>query len=375
MNTQPQVDLESLTASPIRKLIFDHYKKVGDSEPQRGYLGASEIGCSCERFLWYRFRQACTPNIDGRTYRLFDTGNHEEARFVKDLRDIGVTVHDVDSNGNQFEVEEFGGHFSGHMDSALLGVPEAPKTWHVGEFKTHNTKSFAKLIKGGKIDGIDTPGVAGAKPQHYAQMQTYMGISGMTRALYLAKNKDNDDLYAERVRFDRLYFQSLMERAKRVIFNTEPPERIATREDFFECQWCDAHAICWGTPDLPAFPVPAVSCRQCCHATPTLDGNAHWVCSKFNRGLSPQDQDRACDDHLCLPGMFADATPIDYSENHIIYENTDGTRWLQGNADGCYKTKELLKLPRKSISGDLIQLAKEKFGAVVTDVSSDNTPF
>ena len=141
--------------------IFAHHKKTGDAEPVRGYLGASIIGHHCERYLWYCFRQCCKPDFSGRMYRLFETGDLEEPRFIRELRAIGCTVHDTDENGEQFEVSAFGGHFSGHMDGCALGIPEAPKTWHVLEFKTHNAKSFRGLVK---------KGVKESKPQHYAQI-------------------------------------------------------------------------------------------------------------------------------------------------------------------------------------------------------------
>ena len=48
-----------------------------------------------------------------------------------------------------------------------LGLLEAPKTWHVAEFKTHSAKSFAELV---------AKGVVLAKPQHAAQMQVYMQL-------------------------------------------------------------------------------------------------------------------------------------------------------------------------------------------------------
>ena len=54
-----------------------------------------------------------------------------------------------------------------------LGLLEAPKTWHVVEFKTHSAKSFRELA---------AKGVAEAKPQHWAQMQVYMHLTGITRA-------------------------------------------------------------------------------------------------------------------------------------------------------------------------------------------------
>ena len=70
-------------------LIYEYHKKRGDSQPPRGYLGASIIGHECERYLWYCFRQACLPNFSGRMHRLFETGDLAEARFTEELRAIG----------------------------------------------------------------------------------------------------------------------------------------------------------------------------------------------------------------------------------------------------------------------------------------------
>lgn len=223
---------ESLTV----KAIYDYWKKRGDSEEARTYLGCSEIGHPCERFLWYKLRNLYKDNIEGRMYRLFDTGNKEESRFIADLRAIGYTVHDTGEDGKQFSVSGLGGRLSGHMDGCVLGVFDAPKTFHVLELKTHNHKSFQKLVK---------DGVAKSKPMHYCQMQCYMGLSGMTRALYLAVDKDTDALYSERIRFNGEDFDILMDRAKRIIENETPPPRISDRPDYYECSWCPAKSICW----------------------------------------------------------------------------------------------------------------------------------
>ena len=78
--------------------------------------------------------------------RLFETGRLEEERLVRNLRRIGVTVLDVDpETGRQWHVQAHGGHFGGSLDGVGLGILEAPRTWHVLEFKTHNAKSFAEL--------------------------------------------------------------------------------------------------------------------------------------------------------------------------------------------------------------------------------------
>ena len=350
------------------KRIEEHYKQAGDSEPARKYLGASIIGHHCERYLWFNFRHANTPDINGRTYRLFETGDCEEPRMVKDLRAIGCEVHETDSSGQQWAFSDFGGHFSGHMDGAGLGIPEAPKTWHVFEFKTHNSKSFSNLI---------TAGVLKSKPQHYAQMQIPMHKTGMKRALYLAKNKEDDKLYSERINYDKVFCEQLMERAKRIIFSSQPPERPYARSDYYLCGWCDAHDICWGTGEV-ALPVKQISCRQCCYATPTLDGHARWKCSKYSRSLSSQDQDKACGKHLLMPGMLAHSRPVGHGTNtegndHIIFTSIaqEGSSWYLGEHKRGFATTELLALRLKDLTNEMIVGTKEAFGGVVTHTCND----
>ena len=355
--------------------IFAHYKKAGDSKPARGYLGASIIGAPCERYLWYTFRQCCKPNFSGRMYRLFKTGDFEETRFVKDLRDIGCEVHDhvpIPKDGDpgyrrgmviepqQFEVSALGGHFSGHMDGCALGIPEAPKTWHVLEFKTHSAKSFRRLKK---------EGVMYSKPQHYAQVQIYMHLTGIKRALYLARNKDTDDLYSERIRYDKTEAEALMEKAHRIISSPTPLNRISERKDYYQCGWCDARGICWGEDSKPALPVPVLSCRQCCHAAPLMDGkDRNWCCRKLEL---PIDGDTPCNDHLVLPGLLeAFAEPTDHGideedSNWIEFTNTDGTKWHHGSTG--YSSKELMLLPASKLTDKMIICAKDLFGATITE--------
>jgi len=339
------------------KRIYDWHKQQGDAEPQRGYLGASIIGHHCDRFLWYSFRNCVARKFDGRMYRLFETGDLEEARFVKELRAIGCEVQVCDEKGEQFAVYAVGGHVSGHMDACALGLPEAPKTWHVCEFKTHNDKSFTQLKK---------DGVRKAKPQHFAQMQTYMGLTGMTRALYLAKNKDTDELWAERVEYEAKFFKLLMERADRIIKTHTPPERCATRADNYLCHFCDAHSLCWGFTDDAAVPIPARTCRACCHATPEIDKDetwARWSCARHKKDLTPPEQDQGCPNHLLLPGLVSFAEPADAGQDWIEFVNaSDGAHWRHGSGAGMWSTVELMRTPGPAVGDKTCQAAKDVFG-------------
>ncbi len=354
--------------------IYAAYKKAGDTGHMSQTIGAGIIGHECDRYLWYVFRQCCKPEFEGRMYRLFETGDLEEARFVKDLRTIGCTVHDVDpqrasERTQQYKITALGGHVKGYLDSVIYGLPEAPKTWHIGEFKTHNAKSFRKLIK---------EGVEKSKPLHFCQMQIGMHLTGMKRALYLARNKDTDELYSERVKYHEECAKALVERARRIITATAPPDRCANRRDHFKCKWCDANKICWGSTESgPALPVPVLSCRQCCHATPVIEGfhgkNAQWTCARFvHPHVGFPCSGKPCKHHLTLPGLLETFTePVDSGSDFITFENKDGSKWQHGAAEGCFSSKELTELAPSHLCNKTIQKVKEVFGAVAVGCVDD----
>lgn len=293
--------------------IYEQYEKRGESEKARTYLGASVIGKECKRALWYAFRWATLEKFDGRMLRLFQTGHLEEPRMVADLRSIGATVYDVNpADGKQFGFIGHGGHARGHMDGCAKGIPTGGQKWHVLEFKTHSAKSFATLKK---------DGVKKAKPEHYAQMTWYMGKSGMDRALYLAKNKDTDELYSERIEFDRVFFEQIEAKFDGIIFAAEPPAKISDDPKFFICNWCSHSGVCHG------HRVPAVSCRTCVHSTPEREGDGRWSCGKHPDGSASSIpvavQRAACDDHLPLPFLLTYADAIDAGEGWIEFKRKD----------------------------------------------------
>jgi hypothetical protein len=306
-------------------------------EDNRPHLGASLIGHECERYLWLTFRWAEKKKFPGRMLRLFDTGNLAEARFVADLRRIGVQVHETDPEGKQWRVSDIGGHFGGSMDGAVLGLPEAPKTWHVAEFKTHNDKSFNDLVK---------KRVEKGKPQHWAQMQVYMGLTGMDRAVYMAVNKNDDTLYVERVEFDKAAFDKLRERAERVITAAEPPQKLSNDPSWWTCKMCDFHDHCHGEK------APAVNCRTCCHSTPEMDGDGKWSCASMQSEIGLIGQRIGCDSHRYIPILLQNfATQTDYVDGDVMYTGLDGVAFGNGDNPGSLKSKDIRNLQDKSLIG------------------------
>lgn len=299
---------------------IDAAVKAALSEPPRAHLGASQIGKPCERALWYGFRWAKSPQFSGRMLRLFNRGHEEEAQFVRWLKLLdGVTVKTADPKGNQFSFSEpaTGHHFAGSLDGVCLGLPEAQGTYHVLEFKTHSAKSFKEL---------SVSGVTKAKPEHYAQMQIYMHWASLTRALYMAVNKDDDSLYCERIAYDEQTATALINRAVRIVTSQEPPPKLSDKPDWYQCKWCDFHALCHGrieeaTGGLGPETLPDVHCRTCLHATPELDGQARWSCAKWQADIPVDGQRQGCEEHRYIPALIPWAAVVDATEQgDVVYE-------------------------------------------------------
>jgi hypothetical protein len=71
----------------------------------RPYLGMSQIGHACERYLWFSFHWAYVDTFPRRILRLFNRGHREEPVIVEDLERIGMKF-----SGDQDEVVCAWGH-------------------------------------------------------------------------------------------------------------------------------------------------------------------------------------------------------------------------------------------------------------------------
>jgi hypothetical protein len=351
------------STSPTLQALWAHY----ESQPERpgNRIGVSWLGKECPRALWYSYRWAAREKFSGRMRRLFQTGHLEELRVYADLLCIGLTVapgpgfqlslppdqrtHEharralqafVDAGGPQFALEHPSGHIGGYADGACLGVLEAPETWHMLEIKTHSAKSFADL---------SARGVQLAKPQHYVQVQAGMRMLGLERCLYIAVNKDNDDIHMERIRLERAFADLVIQRGVDAAFSPEPPERITSaKPDAPPCKWCPFAAFCFNVMEA----APAVSCRSCAWAVPEdAKGQLHdengkpiswWSCRKHHKPLEIADQVAACDSHLYIPGMLPGHQLLEATEDHVEYACTSqGAVWRNGKGPRCITSRDM----------------------------------
>lgn len=233
-------------------------------------LGASQIGKPCDRAIWYSFRWAKLPHFPGRILRLFARGNIEEACVASDMKRIGANFIPLDpETGEQWTESGLGGHFVCKLDGVVQGLPEAPAAWATVEIKTAKESDFKK---------IDKEGCKAAKPAHWAQCQSGMGLFKIERCLYLVVNKNTDEIYTEWIHFDKDDYRDILNRAKSIIDCRTAPEKIGGPA-FFECKWCDYAGVCHGQDAAEQ------SCRSCKHACALDDGNG-WACEKHKECLA-----------------------------------------------------------------------------------------
>jgi hypothetical protein len=343
--------IPNLLKEKIYQTSIDKNKK----EPRREYLGGSAVGEECERKLWYQFRHAFDDNFEGRVLRLFDRGKREEECVINDLRNAGLTVYDKDTKtGEQFRYTACNGHLSGGLDGVVIGVPEAPKTPHLLEIKTSNKRAFESLEK---------VGVKDAKPVHYAQMQLYMGMAELTRALYVSVCKDNDEIYTERVEFDKEFYKMLLLKAQRIIDCESAPPRISEDKNKFPCKWCSCLNLCH------EHQMPLTNCKTCVHSTPVE--NAKWIC-----GLKGDCSALvACDDHIFIPSLFWWADPLNGDKTFIKYRiKSDKREFINVSSVGFpgdnaphYSSSELSAMDFRAICSQEIEMVKKVLGGKIVE--------
>ena len=280
---------QNMQASQTIDAIYKSYIAIHGGEGWRPHLGASRIGEPCRRKLWYEFRWFLKTQFPGRIHRLFQTGHLEEIRIVQDLRNAGVEVLDVNpETGEQWRVQDKDNtFFSGSIDGICHGLLESPTNWHICEFKTCNDKNYKLLVK---------KGVKAHYPMHYAQKQVYMHLfrsplsfnKRITRTLYVAQNKNDDNLHMERIKYDEPFAVSLCLKAETIVQSKTAPDREYNSDETFGCRFCDYKDICWeGSGDIEK------NCRTCKNSSPSTA--PEFYCNEFEKYLTVDNQKAGCE--------------------------------------------------------------------------------
>lgn len=214
------------------KLLDDYFVSKRKKETPRDYLGASFLGDECDRQIWYKYKLP-RPEVDARRMRIFELGHMIEAWLIQSLKDAGLTVYDKDEAGKQFGfIDE---EIAGHCDGVVVGLPESDKP-HLLEMKGLAHDWFTKLQKSG-LEAYSRP--------YWVQIHIYMYKLELEDCLFMAMNKDNCELYYERVKLDTRLAKAELLKGKEIARSVNEPERKYAKSNFFKCKMCDYQKECW----------------------------------------------------------------------------------------------------------------------------------
>ena len=325
--------MDSLLSSLDESLI--NYEK---SKPQRGHLGFSQIGGD-DRKIWLQFRFSWPDEIDARVHRIFRLGNlleQEVIELISKVPCVRVLERDPET-GRQWAHAYLGGHFSGSMDAVI----KEPSGWSVLEIKSASDKRFKEFKKVG-LEKWNT--------EYAAQVQAYLGASGLPNALFVVYNKDTSELAYERVKAEKTAFAGYLAKAERIITTQEIPAGNVSESDI-EAKWMkgETKEVYFGR-QLP----PSVNCRNCRFSRPVIEANAaKWECIHDNVGgdIHIQTQRTGCSMHNWLPSLVP-ADMIGKYPDCVKYRTKDGLEFwnAEGNASAIhtqvYSSRELYHLSR-----------------------------
>ena len=221
------VDLTNIITGPGHEIDVWYEK----NQTSRTWLGLSEIGHPCLRYLWYAHRGYPRPPLDGRTLRLFELGNVLEDVIVKDLGHAGYRVH---SQQKEVVIEDGDVRLTGHIDGIIERVTTEP---HLLEIKTAGEKSFAALKKYGSYERWN--------PRYKGQVQIYMALLKLKRCLVVVYNKNTSELYTERIKSDMDYVSGRLVDVFSALRRNVPPDRTCPRADWFEAKFCGFYGECF----------------------------------------------------------------------------------------------------------------------------------
>jgi hypothetical protein len=134
-------------------------------------------------------------------------------------------------------------------------------------------------------------------------MQVYLNRMGLSCALYMAVNKNNDEIYGEIVPHDQKVAETFLARAHKLIPIAVAPDKISKSPGWKTCSWCDYKGVCHLR--VP----PERNCRTCQFSDANEDGN--WYCNVPTQPdgggaglkLSKEQQLAGCREYIVNPSM------------------------------------------------------------------------
>lgn len=299
----------------IQPLIDEKWES--DAKPYRSSnIGASSIGCPCQRSTFLSFRWASPiEDFKGQMLRLFDVGTREEDIMVDNLKNIGFDIRYTGKDQLKMQIAP---HVICRPDGVIFnGIPDIDEYPVNFEMKTMNRSNFEKLEK---------QGLRNSKPEYYDQAQCEMYGENteleteVKCTLFVALCKDDSRIYAEIIDANPDYMELILKRARNIVFGNSLPEEYSIDPEFSVCKYCSNSVFCHVTHETTE-----INCRTCAWSKP--EENSTWTCRVYPGSPIPYDaQKKGCPCHSFNPLLVPYKVNNDKTKKwHIAYEKSDGT--------------------------------------------------
>ena len=325
-------DMQNITLTEVDKALEDKQQL----EAPRNYLGMSQIGDECWRKLFYSFRGAEKRMIQASGLRAIEDGFLQEDVMSERLRmlpfiQLHTTAPDSDK---QIGFSLLLDHFRGHCDGMILGIKEAPKTWHVWEHKSVNETKFKKLNKLKEEKG-EKKALAEWDEIYFSQAQIYMHQARVERHYLTVTTPGGRDYTSCRTEFNNKIAENLITKGKSIIFdNWNIPPRASSKREFYKCKWCEYSEICHDTK------FPLVNCKTCRYSEPINEGKRKCLLKDTvleNNSLWID----TCPDHVYNPALVP-AELVEHQSDCCIYKSESGFVFANCSVSGIPETKGII---------------------------------
>jgi len=206
----------------------------------RDYLGASLIGESCARKIWYKFNRFPEEKSQWADIAncATDSGHWAEKITADRLKQVpGIELHTHQPDGSQYGWSAFEGKFKGHVDGLIRGLLQAPKAPHVWEHKDKDHKKFSDFQSVKEKHG-EKDTLRNWNEIYYAQAQVNMHYFQIDRHYMTVSYAGARKYDSCRTEYNGADAEKYIDRAYKIINTDAPPPRISENPDFFKCKIC-----------------------------------------------------------------------------------------------------------------------------------------
>lgn len=192
-------------------------------------INSYDLGGECDRASWYKNKGHGNKVFDARMFRYFQSNKEIKRRVISflDACDIKVWDQSKKISFSNFKATTI-------IDGLCLGVKEARTKNHLLFIRPMQEKAFNDIAK------------SGLSRKDMIKANVDMRLLGLDRCLFIAVNRNNEELHVERLKSNNQFADAQILKADRITSLETPPARIGSgKPSWFQCKMCEHKDHCF----------------------------------------------------------------------------------------------------------------------------------